>query len=391
MRLSRARSVVLVLLAAIGLGAGGALWYCLAAVQRLQSTHELASRQIDVLVERAVRFDSSLENFEAQPDVDFGWHKSASSLLNELQAAAAELDATLPGVAMSPRARFAELLQRARETVEGARANFDAGRMLMALDVVETNGRPASTAMLSELAMLRGSVLAETAAAQKQWLQRAAAAAGAWALAWAIGLVGFASRQAAPEEAVAVAAPPPPSEPPAAIEQAQAPPAYTLGEVADLCERIGRVRETAELPALLAGSASVLRATGLVLWVRDGEALVAGASHGYPNGLAQRLGRVPLADENLITRAWHSGRCQTSAAAAGHRAAFAAPLLGSAGPFGVLAAELAPDADPKASGEAARLVAAQFASAVGETAADTQGSAGDQPAVAASQLEATAG
>lgn len=377
------------MLAAIGLGAGGAVWYCLAAVQRLEATHELASRQIDVLVERAVRFDVSLEDFEAQRDVDFGWHTSASSLLDELQTAAAELDATLPGVAMSPRARFAELLQRARETVEGARANFDAGRMLMALDVVETNGRPASAAMLSELATLRGSVRAETAAAQRQWVQGAAAAAGAWALTWAIGLVGFASKRAAANETEAVAAPPP-SEPPAAVEEAPARSTLPLDEVADLCERIGRVRETAELPALLARSASVLRATGLVLWVRDGDALVAGASHGYPDGLAERLGRVPLADENLITRAWHSARCQTSPAAAGHRAAFATPLLGRAGPFGVLAAELASDADLRTSGEAARLVAAQFASALGETAADTQGAAGDPTAVAASQFEATA-
>ena len=118
-----------------------------------------------------------------------------------------------------------------------------------------------------------------------------------------------------------------------------------------------------------------------MLWVRDADGLVVGAAHGYPDSLAQRLGRVALADENLITRAWHSGRCQTSPAGGGRRAAFAAPLVGATGPVGVLAAELTSDADLEAVAGPARLVAGQFAAVLGETAADTQGSAGD-PAVA---------
>jgi hypothetical protein len=47
----------------------------------------------------------------------------------------------------------------------------------------------------------------------------------------------------------------------------------------------------------------------------------------------------------------------------------------------VLAAELTPDADVEAVAGSARLVAGQFAAVLGETAAGTQGSAGD-PAVA---------
>ena len=156
-----------------------------------------------------------------------------------------------------------------------------------------------------------------------------------------------------------------------------------------MCERIGRVRNASDLPDLLQQAAAVLHADGLVLWTRDADGLVVGAVHGYPDNVAQRLGRVPLSDENLITRAWHSGRCRTSAADAGRRAAFAAPLVGPDGPVGVLAAELSQEADFGSVGVLARLVAAQFAAVLAETGADTREDAGDPPPVTPPQFEAT--
>ena len=380
----RLRAVLLALLVLIGVSAAATIWYCYTWTQVLASTHEVASLKLDVLVERAARFDASIQLFLRGREGDLAWFTGTSALVNDLEAGTAELDAAMPGVAMAPRARLAEAVQRARETVDGARANFDAGSTLMALDAVESNGQPATASLWSELQAVRVAVATETAAVRQRWWQRAAAAGAVWAFAWAVGLAWLARRRPVivtevrtgpAAEPIAVerpaVEPPPPARP-------QSPP---LGEVADVCERIGRLRDAADVPPVLTRSAALLQASGLVLWVRDADALVVGAAHGYPDGLAQRLGRVALADENLITRAWHSGQCQTSLAGVGRRAAFAAPLVGAGGPVGVLAAELAPDADMETVAGSARLVAGQFAAVLGESAAGTQGSAGD-PAVA---------
>jgi hypothetical protein len=398
MRAPRAHTVVLVVLAAIGLGAVGVGWYCVTRAQVLSSTHEVAAAKIDALVERASRLDASFESFESR-GIDHSWFTATSRLVEDLHARAAELDSALPGVAMAPRARLAEDLQRVRETVNGARANLEAGRTLMALDVMQSDGRPASAAVGAELPALRAAVAGEIDALQQRWWQRAAGSGGAWAVAWAIGLLWFARRRVPAESveertalfglsplgesgAVEAAAPAPP---------AGQPPVQALDEVADVCERIGRVRDASELPDLLEEAAAVLHADGLVLWTRDADGLVVGAAHGYPDNVAQRLGRVPLADENLITRAWHSGRCRTSAADAdaGRRAAFAAPLVGTTGPVGVLAAELSSEADFGSVVARARLVAAQFAAVLGETGAGTREDAGDPPPVTPPQFEAT--
>ena len=379
----RPRAVLLALFVLIGVSAAATIWYCYTWTQVLASTHEVASLKLDALVERAARFDAAIQLFLRGREGDVTWFTGTSALVDDLQTRAAELDAAMPGVAMAPRARLAEALQRARETVDGARANFDAGSTLMALDAVESNGQPATASLWSELQALRSAVAAETATARVRWWQRAGAAGAVWAFTWAVGLAWLARRRPMtvtevrtdPAAPMVVESPAVETAPPAR----PAPP--RLAEVADVCEHIGRLRDAADVPPVLTRSAALLQASGLVLWVRDADALVVGAAHGYPDGLAQRLGRVALADENLITRAWHSGQCQTSTADAGRRAAFAAPLVGAGGPVGVLAAELAPDADVESVAGSARLVAGQFAAVLGDAAAGTQGSAGD-PAVA---------
>src|SRR5262245_56564350 len=140
----RLRAVVLVLLLLVGVGAGATIWYCFTWTQVLASTDEVAALKIDGLVERAARFDAAIQLFLRGREGDISWFTGTSALVDELEARAAELDAAVPGVAMTPRARLAEALQRARETVDGARANFDAGSTLMALDAVESNGQPAT-------------------------------------------------------------------------------------------------------------------------------------------------------------------------------------------------------------------------------------------------------
>ena len=307
MRAPRAPTVVLVVLAMIGLSAAGIGWYCVTRAQVLSSTHEVAAAKIDALVERASRLDAAFESFESQ-GVEYSWFTATSRLVEDLHARAAELDSALPGVAMAPRARLAEDLQRVRETVDGARANLDAGRTLMALDVMESNGKPASAAVGAELPALRAAVAAKSprcsGAGGKAW--RARAGRGPWPGRSAFcGLRGAACRRRASKSGRRCSASPSLAES-GAVEAARScsagrPAGAGAGRGGRRCERIGRVRDASELPDLLEEAAAVLHADGLVLWTRDADGLVVGAAHGYPDSVAQRLGRVPLADENLIT------------------------------------------------------------------------------------------
>jgi hypothetical protein len=389
---TRSRAIVLFLLVAIGAGAAGIIWHSVTRVRTIESTAEVAASRLDAVVERTARFDAALQAFLGRRDASVAWFTSASDVVADLDARAAELDAALPGIAMTERARLAEALQRARETVDGARANFDAGSTLMALDAVESNGRPAAAALWSELSALRSAFRADAETAQRQWWRRAGSAGGVWALSWAIGLLWLARSRPAPS--IPAATPAEPAAEMAAMPTPPAPaaPAPSLADLAEVCERIGRIRDSSEIAPVLARCAGVLHATGLVLWARDGDALVVGAAHGYPDGLARRLGRVALADENLLTRAWHTARPQTAAAADGRRAAVAAPLVGAHGPAGVLAAELMPDVDVETAAGAARLVAGQLGMVLGEAVetvaatAGAQGSAGDTPAATPNAL-----
>jgi len=324
-----------------------------------------AATQLDTLVERAARFDGALRAYGALRMADAQWYTQAAGLLEELQAQADVLDSTLTGVAMMPRARLAEALQSAAEAVDRSRANFDSDRALMALDVLESAGRPAADAVSAALGTIRKATRDELTATRDTWRLRAGGALALWFVTWSFGLVWLVRRNAQLADAASV-------EPAAGVERAMpvvAPLALPspvaggrdLSVVADVCEAIAHVESAEELPRALARATHAIGATGVALWARDGDALVVSASYGYPEGLAQRLGRVALQDENLLTGAWHGRQPLTASAPAGQKAALVSPILGVTGTIGVLAAEVPSgmELDPQVVASA-RLIAAQL-------------------------------
>jgi hypothetical protein len=270
---------------------------------------------------------------------------------------------------------LAEALQAAAEAVDRSRANFDSGRALMALDVLESAGRPAADALSAALGTIRKATREELTATRDTWRLRAGGALAVWVLTWSFGLVWLVRRNAqlagsasidpgvGADSAVAVAPLTPPSRS-AGVRD--------LNVVAEVCEAIAHVESAEELPRALARATHAIGATGVALWGRDGDALVVLASYGYPEGLAQRLGRVALEDENLLTGAWHTRQPLTASAPAGQKAALVSPILGVTGTIGVLAAEVPSgmESDPQVVASA-RLIAAQLSTVLAATAPAT--------------------
>lgn len=165
-------------------------------------------------------------------------------------------------------------------------------------------------------------------------------------------------------KAPAAAAPSPPPAPPA--------PAVNIGAVATLCNDLARVADTRALPALLERAASVLDATGVIVWIADpdGRELAPILVHGYSPQLATRLGTIARDATNLTASAYRTGLLQTVKADAISIGAIAVPLVAATGCVGVMAAEV------KNGGEqqedllaAATIVAAQLATLAGPPSA----------------------
>jgi hypothetical protein len=387
---------VSIALAVVALLAVSVIGFAVVRDGALATRERQAAVEVDALVAGAARVGAALRTFGSTRESGSAWLSRTSAMVADLAERARTADATLVGIAMMPRARLAEALQSTTEAVEQARANAAADKELMAHDVIESNGKPAADALDAALAAVRTATAEEIAAMRSRWRLAASVALGAWVVIWGIGLAWFAREQDGPRTAAigrdrprtaAVPGEPapatipvaPPSPEPAVVETpapAMAPVATSValrgaGAVADACEAVAGLTDAAQMASALEGMAQALGASGLVLWMRDGDALSAAAAHGYAPGVPQRLGRVAADDGNLIARAWQARTSQTAPEAPGQRAAVAAPI-GAAGVItGVLAAEFPTgreaDADIVAT---SRILAAQLSAVLGAGASN---------------------
>jgi hypothetical protein len=145
-------------------------------------------------------------------------------------------------------------------------------------------------------------------------------------------------------------------------------PRVDLGGVAALCVDLARIQDTQALPGLLARTADVLQASGIVLWIADpdGRELSPIVVHGYPPQLATRFGTILRDAENVTASAFRTGLLQTMKGDAISNGAVAAPLVSSGGCVGVMAAEMKNGGEQQESLlAAATIVASQLATLVG--------------------------
>jgi GAF domain-containing protein len=138
-----------------------------------------------------------------------------------------------------------------------------------------------------------------------------------------------------------------------------------LQAAADVCTSIGQLTRADDLPRLLQQAATVLDASGMVIWMAAGEELFAAAAYGYPPQVIQKLGPINRSAINATAAAWRNGALQAVSGGHDTRGALAAPMLGPDRCVGVLAAEVGFGQESDATRRAiAMMFAAQLAAAL---------------------------
>ncbi|HEV8262168.1 MAG TPA: GAF domain-containing protein, partial [Burkholderiales bacterium] len=134
------------------------------------------------------------------------------------------------------------------------------------------------------------------------------------------------------------------------VEPAAKSEAIDLTAAAQICADISRLATAERLPDVLGRAASVLDASGIVLWMSAGEELFPVVAHGYDTGMMSRLGPIGRRADNATALAWRTGQVRTVAGDGGSNGAIVAPMFAAERCAGVLAAEVrhAREQDPTA-------------------------------------------
>lgn len=178
-------------------------------------------------------------------------------------------------------------------------------------------------------------------------------------------MVGHAASADAPADRPAEA-PTDPVTVPSSTREGIAPPDF--GALARLCTDLACVVDTQALPDLLERAATLLDASGIVLWIADPDRreLNPILAQGYAPQLVKRLGTIRRDAENATAAAFRTALVQTVTSDAGSNGAIAAPLVTPAGCVGVMAAEVRHTKEKQLDTlAAATIVAAQLATLVG--------------------------
>jgi hypothetical protein len=147
-----------------------------------------------------------------------------------------------------------------------------------------------------------------------------------------------------------------------------------LAAAARLCSDLARVKDAAQLPALLARTAELLDASGVVLWLAgpEGTVLRPAASAGYSDHTLSRMKALSGRSDNAVSVAFREGRMEVVAGTEDRTGAVVVPIVTVAGRAGALAAEIRHGAESSPSIQAVvTIIAAQLASLVADTTAAT--------------------
>jgi hypothetical protein len=388
------RHGLVVLLFATAAGAGAFAWNVDRQLTALRAAEHAASSRFDTLVQSIARFDAAQQLFDPMRESETEWFARVRRLLGQIETQAKGLH----GAAASASAAraFDDVTARVVSAVARAEEHLRDGHDLMATDLVQDEARPGAEAMRAAVLEWRAAEANAADATRAALFQQLWTVLGGTLAFWAIGVLLLAPRQTvaatpvtaglsilaepAGDTAIAPQAEAVPPRPPAGLEPAH--PAIDLVPAAELCADITRADNGQTLAALVNRAAGVIGASGIVVWLANGDQeLVPVLTHGYGPRAQDVIGALPLVEENVTTRAWHSGQLQWVDGDARSRSAIAAPLFQGSRRTGVLSVELAEgttaDAVPRA---ITSILAAQFATAV---------SPQPEPVAATGSLEAT--
>ena len=336
MQTGAGRFVLLALLVAAGIGAAFSTWGIAFRIAELGQTERETADRVDRLL-TAVAVVTAAQQAYVTPSSDRQAER-VPALIEQIRTDTAGLrsyvrsvDAgrTLQGVADGA-SRLGQIEARAQEQLR-------LGQELMAADLIFSEARAAADAITSGLRDLRTAESAAFAGARAAALRYAWIIIGVVAALWALGLVLLA-RVPASRAAVARSLPAV-----APLVNGDQIPVHTarpdLAVAADLCTAIARLTTADHVPVLLKRAASILDASGVVVWMAAGEELFAAAAFGYQPQVISRLGPISRAAINATAAAWRTGTLQVVTGELVAHGALVAPMLGSDRCIGVLAVE----------------------------------------------------
>jgi hypothetical protein len=367
MRRTRAwRIVLLLVLIASGAGAVLSAWNASRQIAELDRSQRELSDSVDRLLETLDAVGTAQQARGASFDDDPG---NAARLIDHIRV---EVESLRPHVRSIEGGRVLQSVATSIGTLRDidarAQEHLRLGQDLMAADLLSSDGRTADEAIASGLRTIRASEHDAFATARAEALDSFWTIGGAVAAFWVVGLI-LLTRQ--PRVVV--------QEDPASTALAQhtllgpedsgqdseQAPHLDLQAAADVCTAIGQMTRADDLPRLLKQAATVLEASGVVVWMAAGEELFAAAAFGYPAHVSQKLGPINRAAVNATAAAWRSGTLQTVSGRGAERSALAAPLLGPERCVGVLAVEVGVGQEEQAVTRAVtNLIAAQLAAAL---------------------------
>ncbi len=353
-------------IALLAIGAAAAAGYRIFQQEQRLNHDVLAARSIDVAAETAVttvsELKAALHAYVSEGQGDAFWIARAASLMDRLRASILALDAqaSASGVAVT---ETLDLTDRLAAAEQRARDHVRAGQKRLAGEVIFVEARDLLDAIRLQVAGARTGFNQSAEAAQREARREQAmlALGAAGILAFATLLLVIPGRSQAPGFAPADIAEAsdvlgssarvvtPPGEPgaPIAPGAVTAPgssgaPGLSLREAAAICTDLGRVSQSNEMSALLGRAATVLNASGVIVWMAstDAQELYPAASAGYDDRLLARIGAIPRDAANLTAGALRDAAPRTSPGVGPSAAALAVPLMTPLGPVGVLSAEL---------------------------------------------------
>lgn len=369
------RHGLVVLLFVAAAGAAAFAWSADQQLAAIAAAEHRADSRFDTLVQSIARFDATQQLYDPAREPETDWFARVRRLLTQIESEARGLHTS---AASSAAARtFDDITARVVSAVARAEENLRDGHDLMAADLVQDEAKPGAEAMRAAVLEWRAAEGNATETARTALVQQLWMVLGGTLGFWAIGVLLLAPRQTAaapaavtslsilaePARETAIAPAEAPSVQSASTEEV---PAIDLVPAAELCADIARADSGETLAALVDRAADVIGASGIVVWLAgSGEELVPALAHGYGPHARGLLGTLPLSEENVTTRAWHSGQLQCVDGDARSRAALAAPMFQGPRRTGVLAVELTdgnvPGPLPRA---LTSILAAQFATAL---------------------------
>jgi hypothetical protein len=360
------RLILVIVLLASGAGAALSGWTRSRLIRELDLSQRELSASVDRLLETLDAVTAAQQaHVEALPEQE---PAAVSARLQQMRSETADLrrhlrsadaDRALQSVSASV-TTLSEIEAAAQEHVR-------LGQALMAADLVSSDGRSAGVAITSELRNLRAAESEAYAAARADALDTMWTSVGGVAVLWIVGLIVLARQPslAIREESAPVASVHAPLTPADSHQEPALTPSVDLQAAADVCTSIGQLTSADDLPALLQRAASLLDASGVVVWMAAGEELFAAAAFGYAPHVLRRLGPINRSALNATAAAWRTGTLQAVAGTNAERSALVAPMRGPDRCVGVLAVEVRVGLEADAATRAVTtLLAAQLAAAL---------------------------